>query len=114
MNSQRGAVKIEARDGKQYTMCLDLSATAELEDHFGVDSIVEVGDKLSNPGSKDVAAVVVCLLHGGGHKELTEADIMGWGVPFGELVKKIGDTFQASGLDTDNKDLSEDEPDEGN
>ena len=97
-NPQRGEVKIEGPGGVEYKMCLTLGAIAQIEDELKLDSLADIGAKMEQASSKHLIVILVALLNGGGHTEITKKDMMTWSVNFQELMGKIRDTFQAAGF----------------
>lgn len=107
-NPQRGEVKIEGPGGEEYKLCLTLGAIAQIEDELGLESLTDIGDKLG--GGKYLITVVVALLNGGGHTEITKADMMTWEVNFQELMVKIREAFNAAGFEADEEGIEEADP----
>lgn len=115
MNAQRGAVKIKGPEGKEYSLCLTLGAVAQMEEDLGIDSLAEVGDVLGNMGARQLMAIMVALLNGGGHTEITKADMMVWPMNLNEMSKKMLEAFKAAGLTDEETDDNQDNQDnEGN
>lgn len=77
INKHRGEISAEL-DGKNWTLCLTLGALAQLEDHFKVDDLTSLAEKLSSNAlcSSDFLAIILAGLRGGGH-EVDSVDVNG-------------------------------------
>jgi hypothetical protein len=95
VNSVRGEVPLEI-DGKTYKLCLTLGALAEIEDSLKLESIKDLDARLTEkPRVNDFVAILLALLHGGGHDDVTKADLMKWPMNLGVLMPKIMACFSA-------------------
>jgi hypothetical protein len=74
-NPHRGEVSV-VLNGKPHTLCLTLSALAELEQAFAADNLSDLCARFAhgNFSARDILRVLSAGLRGGGH-ELTEAQI---------------------------------------
>ncbi len=101
-NKVRGEVKFEV-DGKEYNLCLTLGALAEIEEALGIEDFTKIEDHFKKPKIKDIASILLALLHGGGHTDMTRDDLMSFPLNVQELTEKIGETFRASGMGEDSE-----------
>ncbi|MBO1907088.1 gene transfer agent family protein [Microvirga sp. 3-52] len=67
-NRRRGEVALQLGDTR-YTLCLTLGALAELEDAFGVQDLMGLGQRFGTGGlsSRDLLTLLAVALRGGGH-----------------------------------------------
>lgn len=96
-NKQRGEIEFEV-NGEKYKLCLTLGALAEIEESLGIDDITKIQDRFTSPKVSDLNKIILALLHGGGHEEMTLKDFMRWPLNVQQLTKVIGDVITASGL----------------
>jgi hypothetical protein len=68
VNRQRGEISATL-EGRQWTLCLTLSAFACLETHFNVSDLPELAARLATGkfSSHDLVAILHAGLRGGGH-----------------------------------------------
>lgn len=98
-NAVRGEVKLDVPGAGEFNLCLSLGALAEIETEFGIDDISKVADKLKKPKSRDVATLVCCMVHGGGHDDVTVDDVMKWRVSLPVLMSKVKQAMAATDVD---------------
>ena len=114
-NKQRGEITIKGPGGEHFTMCLTLGAIAQIEAEFsGIESLADIGDALGKAKMADLLTIFVALLNGGGHTEITRADMMSWSLDLSELMAKIMETFKAAGFDGDEDGEEEESETSGN
>lgn len=113
-NRQRGEVKIEGPEGKEYKMCLTLGAIAQIEEDLGVESLTKIDEVMSQARMRDVLTIFVALLNGGGNTEITRKDMIAWDVTIQQLMDKIRECFTAAGFEADDNEDKTEEGDEGN
>jgi hypothetical protein len=67
-NRRRGEVALQLGDTR-YTLCLTLGALAELEDAFGVQDLMGLGQRFGTGrlSSRDLLTLLAVALRGGGH-----------------------------------------------
>lgn len=98
-NTQRGEVSIKGPEGKTFTLCLTLGAIAELEERLKIESLSDIDQVMKKGRMRDLLSIFICLLHGGGHKEIqTTEDLMTWQVKPKDLAMKITEAFGAAGF----------------
>ncbi len=103
-NKQRGEVLIKGPDDKDFKLKLTLGAIAQIEEEIeGIESLADIGDAMTK--MKDLLAIFIALLHGGGHKEITREDMMDWDVDIKTLSKSIMEAFQAAGFKDDDEEV---------
>ena len=73
-NAARGEA-IAVLAGEPRRLCLTLGALAEIETALGLESAVELSERLRTPNARDLLAVLAALLRGGG--EAACADSLG-------------------------------------
>ncbi|MBV8800477.1 MAG: gene transfer agent family protein [Alphaproteobacteria bacterium] len=95
-NKARGESEFLAGD-QSYVMKLTLGALAEIENALSVKSLSDIGTKLKNLGSGDIAAIASALLRGGGFS-LSPGDVLKLATDLGSLIGAITDAFDAVGL----------------
>jgi Phage tail tube protein, GTA-gp10 len=98
-NAVRGEVKLSVPDKGDFTLCLSLGALAEIETELGIDDVSQIGEKLKKPKAEIVAKLVCCMVHGGGHEEVTAADILKWRVGLPILMQKVKEAMSATDID---------------
>ena len=111
-NAQKGEVTIKGPEDKEYTLCLTLGAIAKIEQDLDIKSLAEIDD-LAASGMTGLLKILVALLNGGGHTEITTEDMMTWNVKLPDLMDAIRDAFTAAGF-SDNEGDEDGEPQEGN
>jgi len=74
-NRRRGEVALQLGD-RRYTLCLTLGALAELEDAFGVEDLMALGERFGTGrlSSRDLLRLLAVALRGGGH-DVSDADV---------------------------------------
>ncbi|MGO4572805.1 gene transfer agent family protein [Microvirga sp. 2TAF3] len=74
-NRRRGEVALRLGD-RCYTLCLTLGALAELEDAFGVEDLMALGERFGTGrlSSRDLVTILAVSLRGGGH-DLSDAEV---------------------------------------
>lgn len=104
INKHRGEVSAQL-DGKKWTLCLTLGALAQLEDHFKVNDLTALAEKLSSNAlcASDFLAIIFAGLKGGGHdlqvSDVSDMRIQGGATGYAVLV---GDLLKATfGSDED-------------
>lgn len=102
-NPQRGEASLTGPEGKEYTLCLTLGAIAMMEEKIeGLESLADIetvfGDK---PKMRDLLTILICLLHGGGHTEIQQQDLMSWDVKLPALMEAIKKAFAGAGINDD-------------
>lgn len=108
INKQRGEVAIKGPEGKEYILCLTLGAIAQIEEQIdGIDSLVDMDQLMAKPKMGDLLTILVALLNGGGHSEITKEQMMNWRMTPDELGKAISETFAAAGFGEKKEDDSE-------
>ena len=100
-NAVRGEVKLTVPDVGDFNMCLSLGALAEIETEFGIDDIGQIGEKLKKPKSTDVAKLVCCMVHGGGHDDVTVEQVMKWRVSLPVLMGAVKTAMSATDVELD-------------
>lgn len=81
-NEIRGEATLHVR-GQDFTLCLSLGAMAMLQSELGIDDFSQIGSALKKPNADTIGKVILALAHGGGHEELTLAEVIKWpvGIP---------------------------------
>lgn len=94
INKHRGEIAANL-DGKDWTLCLTLGALAQLENHFKVDDLASLAEKLSSNSlrASDFLAIILAGLKGGGH-DVNTADVFdmrieGGATGYAVLVAKL-------------------------
>lgn len=66
-NARRGEVAVTI-NGREWILCLTLGALAEIENHFAVDDLTSLGEKLAagRLALRDIIAIVHAAARGGG------------------------------------------------
>ena len=78
-NHARGETQIEVDGVGTVKLCMTVGAMAELEDHFEVENIQEVMQKVgSNPSSRNMAAILKALMVGTEHADKPVDEIRKW------------------------------------
>ncbi|MCB1972154.1 MAG: gene transfer agent family protein [Geminicoccaceae bacterium] len=113
-NRQRGEVKIEGPEGKEYKMCLTLGAIAQIEEDLGVESLTKIDEVMAKARMRDVLTIFVALLNGGGHTEITSKDMISWDVTIQDLMVKIRECFNAAGFEAEENEDNAGDDNEGN
>lgn len=74
-NARRGEAAISFA-GRNWRCCLTLGALAEIENHFGVDDLTALGEKLATGklSARDLAAIFAAAARGGG-ENVTASDM---------------------------------------
>ena len=74
-NRRRGEVALQLGDTR-YTLCLTLGALAELEDAFGVQDLMALGQRFGSGrlSSRDLLTLLAVALRGGGHA-MSDAEV---------------------------------------
>ena len=103
-NQVRGEVELDGPEGKKFKLCLTLGAMAELERELGIENITEIGERFKKPKMSDVTTIILCLLHGGGHKDVTREQLEDWPFNMKTSMAKITEAFGAAGLRDDDED----------
>ena len=103
-NTVRGEVAIKGPDGTDYNLCLSMGAMAELEKELGLEDITKIGSRLTKPTSEDLITIILCLLHGGGHEDITREELRRWPFNVKTVTKAMTAAFSAAGLDDDDED----------
>lgn len=112
-NPQKGEVTLTV-NGTDYNLCLTLGAIAKIERDLEVKSLADLDD-LGAKGMTGMLQILIALLHGGGHKEVTMDDMMDWDVKLPETMEAIRDAFKAGGFnDAPDDEDEKKETDEGN
>ncbi|MDB6178032.1 gene transfer agent family protein [Paracoccus sp. Z330] len=94
VNPMRGEVSVEI-DGQAHVARLTLGALAELEGQLGASSLMAIAERFESGqfSSRDVVAVLVAGLRGGGWKgearDLLTAEIAGGPVAAGRLAAAL-------------------------
>lgn len=96
-NKARGEVEYKV-NGTKYKLCLTLGALTEIESELGIEDFTKVTERFKKPKMKDIQSILLALLHGGGHTEMTEEDLMHFPIDVKQLTEKIGEAFRASGM----------------
>lgn len=76
-NKRRGEIALHLGDAR-YTLCLTLGALAELEDAFGVQDLMALGERFGSGrlSSRDLLMILAVSLRGGGHA-MSDAEVAG-------------------------------------
>lgn len=98
-NAIRGEVKLDVPEVGEFNLCLSLGALAEIETEFQIDDISKIGNKLAKPKSRDIATLVCCMAHGGGHEEVTVDDVMKWRVSLPTLMGAVKQAMASTDID---------------
>jgi hypothetical protein len=96
INRIRGEAALVA-GGRHYRLLLTLGALAEIENGLGLESLSQIGTRLTAVRAGDLAIVTAALLRGGGH-DLSPADVLALPCDLGALVAAVGEAFAAAGL----------------
>ena len=59
--------------GEPRRLCLTLGALAEIETALGIDNPAQLGERLRDPGARDILAMLQALLRGGGEDAFASA-----------------------------------------
>ncbi len=97
-NKQRGEATLKGPEGKQFNLCLTLGAVAQIEEELGVDSLTEIDGVFEKARMRDVITILVALLQGGGHTDITSESMMAWPLDMGEMMRGIRDAFSNAGF----------------
>lgn len=107
-NKQRGEVKIEGPDEQEFKLCLTLGAIEQIEDQLGLESLANIDEVFGeNPSMKHINTILIALLNGGGHTEITRKDLMAWPLDMTQLLEKIREAFKAAGFGDDDEEDGE-------
>ena len=90
VNTARGEVALQI-DGERYVLCLTLGALAEIEALF--DGAVET--RLKTLGARDLLAVLLALLRGGGHA-ISEAELRASRLDLNAAAQAVAACFEAA------------------
>ncbi|MDG1419253.1 MAG: GTA-gp10 family protein [Maricaulis sp.] len=90
VNTARGEVALQI-DGERYVLCLTLGALAEIEALF--DGAVET--RLKTLGARDLLAVLLALLRGGGHA-ISEAELRASRLDLNAAARAVAACFEAA------------------
>lgn len=71
-NKQRGIAELEM-GGKTYNLQLTLDALAEVEDHLGLESLVDIQTALNPPKAKNIKVILAALIMGGSDIQMKDA-----------------------------------------
>lgn len=106
INKHRGEISVNL-DDKDWTLCLTLGALAQLENHFKVDDLASLAEKLSGSSlsASDFLAIILAGLKGGGHDvdaaAVFDMRIEGGATGYAQLVAKLLQvTFGAASPET--------------
>lgn len=97
-NKQRGEATLKGPGGKNFTLCLTLGAVAQIEEELGVDSLTEIDGVFEKARMRDVITILVALLQGGGHTEITRESMMAWPMDMKSMMEGIRDAFTNAGF----------------
>jgi hypothetical protein len=95
-NAIRGEAGLVA-GGRSYRLLLTLGSLAEIEDGLGLSDLTQIGARLKQARSADLAVVAAALLRGGGH-EMTPAEVLRLPCDLGALVAAVAQAFERAGL----------------
>lgn len=107
-NPQRGEVTIKGPGDKDYNLCLTLGAVAQIETELGLESLADIDQVMGKPSMNHLLVILIALLNGGGHRDISKDDMIDWNVSFKEVLRKIQDAFKASGYTDDSDEEKED------
>lgn len=97
-NKQRGEATMKGPEGKEFKLCLTLGAVAQIEDELGVESLTEIDGVFEKARMRDVITILVALLQGGGHSDITRESMMAWPMDMTEMMKGIRAAFGNAGF----------------
>jgi hypothetical protein len=103
-NRQRGEVSIKGPEDTEYKLCLTLGAIAQIEEGLGIESLTEIETVMKKTRMRDVLTIFIALLHGGGHTDITQKDMIRWDVDLPEVMDAIARCFAAAGFGDEKKD----------
>jgi len=92
VNAARGEVELLIGD-QSHRLCLTLGALAEIETLFEGDEAL--GNRLKRLSARDVLAVLLVLLRGGG-SDITEDDLRASPLDLNEAARAIAACFEAA------------------
>lgn len=84
----------------EYTLCLTLGALAEIEDKLEIEDITKIGEVFKTPKVKHLTAILLALMHGGGHPEVDRDTLYAMPLNLKELQSTIQEVFQAAMRDS--------------
>ena len=90
VNAARGEVALMI-DGERHVLCLTLGALAQIEALFAG----EVETRLKTLGARDLIAVLLALLHGGGHS-ISEAELRASRLDLNDAARAVAACFEAA------------------
>jgi hypothetical protein len=94
VNGARGEVAA-ILGGEPVRLCLTLGALAEIETALGVGDDLRLADGLKSVTARDVAAILVAALRGGGHDERDAARLAARATP-DEAANAVAEVFAAA------------------
>ena len=100
-NKQRGEATLKGPENKDYTLCLTLGAVAQIEEELGVDSLTEIDVVFEKARMRDVITILVALLQGGGHTDITRESMMAWPMDMKAMMEGIRGAFSNAGFGDD-------------
>lgn len=103
INAVRGEVELVVGDDS-FTLCLTLGALSEIESGLGVDSIDELGEVFAKPKSSTIISLLLALVRGGGHSEVTKETIESWPLDIAAIMEVIKQVFASSGIEPEDSD----------